>query len=54
MLKTLIAVLIALNLICSGRADAQDPPDTDTVAAATDLIITLRMPDQFRLSLPRM
>ena len=54
MMKSLIAALIALSLICPGRADAQAQPDPEAVAAATELIITLRMPDQFRLSLPRM
>ena len=51
MLKSLIAALIALSLIYPGFADAQ--PDPETVAAATELIITLRMPDQFRLAVPR-
>ena len=54
MMKSLIAALIALSLICPGRADAQAQPDPEAVAAATELIITLRMPDQFRLSIPRM
>ena len=54
MMKSLIAALIALSLICPGRADAQAQPDPEAVAAATELIITLRMPDQFRLTVPRM
>ncbi|MGB9045609.1 MAG: DUF2059 domain-containing protein [Pseudolabrys sp.] len=53
MMKSLIAALIALSLICPGRADAQAQPDPEAVAAATELIITLRMPDQFRLTVPR-
>jgi hypothetical protein len=54
MLKSLIAALIALSLICPGRADTAAPPDPEAVAVATELIITLRIPAQFRLSIPRM
>jgi hypothetical protein len=54
MLKPLVAALIALNLICSGRADAQGQPDSEAIAAATELIITMRITDQFILSLPGM
>ena len=46
MLKSLIAALIALSLICPGRAAAQAQPDPEAVAAAKELIITLRMTDQ--------
>ena len=46
MLKSLIAALIALSLIGPGRAAAQAQPDPEAVAAAKELIITLRMTDQ--------
>jgi uncharacterized protein len=52
MLKSLIAALIALSVICPGRADAQAQPDPDTMAAATELIATLRITDQFKQMLP--
>jgi hypothetical protein len=52
--KFLITALIALNLICPGRAAAQAQSDPEAVAAAKELIITLRMTDQFTLSLPGM
>jgi uncharacterized protein len=52
MLKALIAVLIALSLIFPGRANAQAQPDSDAVAAATELITALRVTDQFTLALP--
>jgi len=52
MLKPLIGTLIALCLICPGRAHAQTQPDPDTVAAAMELITTLRITDQFNLMLP--
>ena len=54
MLKSLIAALIALSLMCPGGAAAQAQPDPEAVAAAKELIITLRMTDQFTLSLPGM
>jgi len=54
MLKSLIAALIALSLICPGRYAAQTQPDPEAVAAAKELIITMRMTDQFTLSLPGM
>jgi uncharacterized protein len=52
MLKPLIAALIALILICPVRADAQAQPDPDTLAAAKELITTMRITDQFMLMLP--
>jgi uncharacterized protein len=52
MLKPLIAALIALSVICPGRADAQAQPDPGAVAAATELITTLRITDQFKQMLP--
>jgi len=54
MLKPLIAALIASSLLCPGRADAQieREPDPDTVAAAMELISTLRITDQFKRMLP--
>ena len=54
MLKPSIAALIALSLICPGRADAQAQPDPEAVAAATELIITMRITDEFIRSLPGM
>jgi hypothetical protein len=44
--------LIVLSLIFPGRADAQAQPDPDALAAATELIISLRVTDQFKLTLP--
>jgi uncharacterized protein len=44
--------LIVLSLIFPGRADAQTQPDPDALAAATELIISLRVTDQFKLTLP--
>jgi hypothetical protein len=52
MLKALNAALLALSLIFPGRADAQAQPDPDAVAAAMELITTLRVTDQFKLTLP--
>jgi hypothetical protein len=52
MLKPLIAALIALSLICPGRAAAQTEPDPDTLAAAKELITTMRISDQLTLMLP--
>ena len=54
MLKPMIAAVIAFSLVCSGRADARGQPDPETVAVATELIITLRMPDEYKRSLPGM
>jgi hypothetical protein len=54
MSKRLITALIALSLICPGRAGAQAAPDPDTIAAAKELIIASRAMDQFKLMLPRM
>jgi hypothetical protein len=44
--------LIVLSLIFPGRADAQAPPDPDAVATATELVVSLRVTDQFKLALP--
>jgi hypothetical protein len=52
MLKPLIGTLIALCMICPGRAHAQTQPDPDTVAAAMEVITTLRIADQLKLMLP--
>jgi uncharacterized protein len=54
MLKALNAALIALSLICPGRADAQEQPDPDAVAVATELITTMRITDSFIRTLPEM
>jgi hypothetical protein len=54
MLKFLCAALIALSLIGGGRADAQSAPDPDTIAAAKELITTMRLTDQFKQLLPRL
>lgn len=52
MLKALIAALMALSLTFPGRAEAQVQPDPEAMAAATELITALRVPDQFKLALP--
>jgi uncharacterized protein len=52
MLKPPIVPLVGLYLICAGCADAQAQLDPDTVVAATELITTLRITDQFKLQLP--
>jgi hypothetical protein len=54
MLKPPIAALIALSLICSSHADAQDQPTPEAVATAKELIVTLRISDEFVRSLPGM
>jgi uncharacterized protein len=52
MLKALTAASIALSLIFPGRADAQVQADPDAIAAATELIATLRVTNQFKVALP--
>jgi hypothetical protein len=47
MLKPVCAALIALTLICSGRADAQSAADADTIAAAKELVTAMRLTDRF-------
>jgi hypothetical protein len=47
MLKPVCAALIALALICSGRADAQSAADADTIAAAKELVTAMRLTDRF-------
>jgi hypothetical protein len=54
MLKALCAALVALSLICCTRADAQTAPDPDTIAAARELLTTMRLADQFKQLLPRL
>jgi hypothetical protein len=49
MLKAVNAALIAISLICPSKADAQEQPDPDAVAAATQLIMTMRITDGFAL-----
>jgi hypothetical protein len=51
-LKALVAGLMALSLIFPRCAGAQAQPDADAVAAATELITTLRLADQFKVTLP--
>jgi hypothetical protein len=51
-LKALIAGLMALSLIFPRCAGAQAQPDAEAVAAATELITTLRLTDQFKVTLP--
>jgi len=48
------AGLIALSLIGGSRADAQAPAASppETIAAARELIATMRLADQFKLMLP--
>jgi uncharacterized protein len=52
MQRALNAAFIALCLICPGSAEEQGQPDTDTVAAATELVMTMRKTDGFVRSLP--
>ena len=40
MLKAVNAALIALSLICASKADAQEQPAPDAIAAATELIVS--------------
>src|SRR5262249_28712636 len=54
MSKPLITALIALSLICPGRAGAQAAPDPDPIVAAKELITAIRLPNQFKLMLPQM
>ena len=52
MLKAVNAALIALSLICASKADAQEQPDPDAIAAATELIMSMRITDGFIHSVP--
>ena len=52
MLKAVNAALIALNLICASKADAQEQPAPDAIAAATELIMSMRITDGFIRSVP--
>jgi transposase len=52
MLKFLCAALIALSLTGGGRVDAQTAPDPDTIAAAKELMSTLRTADRFKQIVP--
>jgi hypothetical protein len=52
MLKFLCAAVIALSLIGGGRVDAQTAPDPDTIAAAKELMTTLRTADRFKQIVP--
>jgi uncharacterized protein len=51
-LKALIAALMAVSLIFPRCVGAQAQPDAEAVAAATELITTLRLADQFKVALP--
>jgi hypothetical protein len=52
MLKFICAALIAVSLICCGRADAQNAPDPEIIAAAKELVTTLRTADRFKQIVP--
>ena len=45
MLKAVNAALIALSVICASKADAQEQPAPDAIAAATELIMSMRITD---------
>ena len=54
MLRALKAALVSLSLICPGTAAAQGQSDPGAVAAATELVVVMRIPDGLIHSLPGM